>query len=122
MPYQIEDKGSYLLISLSGRFDSHDLVLLLADVARIEESSISPPHRIITFPGITDFVAQHEELRSITFRRSNHLLPFDIKAGIVTTSPIEQGMARMWQSLIANPRITVRIFSSIEAAEAWISE
>lgn len=122
MPYQLEDKGSYLLINLSGRFDARELILLLADGERLEESSSSAHHRIITFSGVTDFAIQYEELHPITNRRSEHSLPFDIKTGIVTTSPIEQGIARMWHSLITNPRITVRIFSSIGAAKEWINE
>ena len=83
MPYQLEDKGSYLLINLSGRFDARELILLLADGERLEESSSSAHHRIITFSGVTDFAIQYEELHPITNRRSEHSLPFDIKTGIV---------------------------------------
>lgn len=44
--------------------------------------------------------------------------PNDFKSAIIVSTPVQRGMARMFQSLNDNPRITIRIFDDEAAALA----
>jgi len=42
------------------------------------------------------------------------------RTALVAVSALQQGYARMFQTLNDHPMITVRVFDSIAAAEAWL--
>ena len=122
MSYEIEKKGSYLLVRLSGEVDDKTLLSLFAEISAIESSASTPTHRITVVSGVTDFVIRYSTLSPIAIKRSSQYISHNIKSAMVATTPLEKGMSNMWCSLIQHPNITIRIFPSLPEAEAWILE
>lgn len=44
-----------------------------------------------------------------------------VKSAIVAQRPVDYGMARMFEMLIQNPQIEVRVFRDGESARQWLA-
>jgi len=55
-----------------------------------------------------------EKLRTIQ-------LPQIVKSAILTSNPLQYGIARMFQSILEHPQIKIEIFSNEEEACKWLS-
>jgi len=59
-------------------------------------------------------------VNALAERRRTVALQHPIRSAIVAPTPVSFGFARMFQTLNDHPQIAISIFSTVEAAEAWL--
>lgn len=120
MPYTITIEPAFLRILLHGVVTSQDLQALADDVLAIEVSCAVTPHRLNDLSGMTEPFLTYIAIRAFVKRRKAQPLANVVKSAMVAPRPILLGFARMFQTLNAHPQIAIEIFSTREAAEAWL--
>lgn len=121
MPYHVQTADNLIRVTFVGIVSNDDLLQVGRTAAEIEDAFAETPPRIVdltTSEGLhltfQDILAVAEIRRSRVFRN-----PF--KSALVVSNDAQRGFARMFQTLMDNPQVTVEIFSTVAAAEAWLS-
>lgn len=122
MPFEITNQGTHLVVSFHGFLKPQDLVQLADEVEAIEDALPSGLDRISDLSAVTDFDIGFPEVRVLAARRRMRTFARTLKSAIVAPSPVQMGMARMFQSLNDNPQIEIRIVASMQEALHWLSE
>lgn len=120
MPFDIKNLGTHLLVSLHGRMTPQDLARLADEAEAVEDSLPAALDRISDLTGVTEFDVGYTEVRVLAVRRRMRTFDRNVKSAIVAPSPIQVGMARMFQSLNDNPQIEIRIVASMKEALTWL--
>ena|SRR5450759_1828182 len=93
----------------------------LSDPRYREGMSIIVDHRELDWSGIS---LQDVQARIELFKKDSHLLG-RIRAAMVMRAAVDFGLARMYQAYVElqpDLQIEIGVFTSIEAARAWIRE
>lgn len=111
-----------LRVTFTGALTPDDLRSMAAQVVAIEQSSDPVPDRIFDFLDVTDHstVLHHEVVDMARDRRALGLRN-PVRSALVVRSPVTFGYARVFQTLMDNPAVTVRIFEHLGEAEAWLA-
>jgi hypothetical protein len=121
MSYAWRMEGQILKIEFSGTFTNQDLMHAAMDVAELEESSASIPHRIADLRPVErleiDFIGVLALADDRRWRRFKN--PF--KTAIIAPDLARYGFARMFQTLNDHPQITIVIFEEDTEALSWLS-
>jgi hypothetical protein len=78
------------------------------------------PHRLTDLRALTRPYPTDPAVRALAERRKAQTLANAVKSAIVAPQPIHLGFARMFQILNEHPQIAIEIFSTGQAAEAWL--
>ena len=117
MAYQFTIEPDMVRLTLSGVLTEQDLV---GAAEAIERDRDPIPHRITDMTGVTDLQIAYPDVRSLAERRRTQVFPNAFKSAIVVRTPAQKGVARMFQTLNDNPKITIRIFEDEAAVLEWI--
>jgi len=109
-------------VTLSGVLTDQDLETIASAADDIERDTNPVPHRLTDMTGVTEVRIGYPDVKTLANHRRVIEFPNDFKSAIVVGTPVQQGMARMFQTLNDNPRITIRIFDDEPAALAWLRE
>jgi hypothetical protein len=120
MPYTITIEPTFLRAVLSGAITGRELQLLADEVEAIEGRRTVTPHRLTDLRALTAPYPTYPDVRALAERRKAQTLANAVKSAIVVPRPINLGFARMFQILNEHPQIEIEIFSTVEAAEAWL--
>jgi stage II sporulation SpoAA-like protein len=107
-------------VTLSGVLTGEDLAQIASAADEIERDRDPVPNRLTDMTGVTEVQVGYPEVRSLAEHRRVIAFPNDFKSAIVVHTPVQRGMARMFQTLNDNPRITIQIFDDEAAALAWL--
>src|SRR5262245_51931312 len=121
MPYQITEEAAFLRIVFVGDLTPQDVAALADDIAAIEHSRPITPHRLTDFIQVVDLLITYADIHAFVQQRRAQVLRNVVKTAIVAPRPIQSGYARMFQILTTHPQIEIQIFSTVEAAEAWLT-
>jgi len=69
---------------------------------------------------VTEVKVAYPEVKAHANRRRVIPFPNDFKSAIVVGTPVQQGMARMFQTLNDNAQITIAIFGDDASALEWL--
>jgi len=122
MPITTEYQGEFILTKMTGLIALPDLLAHAEEIAAIESSLPTAPHRIAHLAG--DFVGElgFMELNAFVAKRRVVRLKNPVKSAIVVGGAAQFGFARMFQTLNDNPDIRVEIFQAEAPALAWLRE
>ncbi len=120
MGFEIALEADIIRCTLSGVVTGEDLTRLAATADDIERGRDPVPHRIADMTGVTDFQISYPDVRALAEHRRAIAFPNAFKAAIVVRTPTQRGIARMFQTLNDNPRITIEIFSDEASALSWL--
>ena len=121
MPFEIEEHDDCLVLRLLGVLTSEDVLRAAAEVQRLEEGPLKAKNRITDLTSLEDFEIGFAEVWKVAQRRSQLTFAAPIKSAIIARRPIHVGFARMFQTLLDNPQIEVRIVDSLEEARNWFA-
>jgi len=122
MPFSISTVDGVIRIVLSGTLAAEQLVRMANALVEVEAVCHVCPHRVTDLTGVTRFEVGFDEMSELARRRREMSPANPIRSAIVASTPVQVGFARMFQTLNDHPRITLRIFSDLDAALAWIAE
>jgi hypothetical protein len=120
MPYTITMEPTFVRIVLHGVVTPQDMHALAHDLAAIDASSVVAPHRLADLSAVTAPHLTYPAMQAFAERRRVQPLPNTVRVAIVAPRPIHLGFARMFQNLNQHPQMAIEIFSTVEAAEAWL--
>ena len=122
MPCQITNDNGIIWIRLSGCVTVSDITDGLAMLEALEASRDIIPPRITDLTKVTDVDLPFDIVKRLTCHRKVRTYKNAYKAAIVAPHSIHIGFARMFQSLMLHPQVSIVIFSDMASAVAWISE
>jgi hypothetical protein len=120
MPYTLTTEPTFLRVVLHGVITHQELQALAHDLAVIEASREITPDRLTDLGAVTAPHPTFPDVQALARRRKIQPLSNAVKSAIVAPRPIHLGFARMYQNLNQHPQITIEIFTTMEAAEAWL--
>ena len=120
MSYEIAIEPDLIRLTLSGELTGQDLADIASAADDIERDRDPVPHRLTDMTGVTEFQVGYPDVKHLAEHRRVIAFPNDFKSAIVVRTPVQRGMARMFQTLNDNPRITIQIFDDEAAALAWL--
>jgi len=120
MSYALRMEAGTLLVEFTGTFTNQDLARGAIDVAELEESSATVPHRIADFRPVDRLEIDFDGVLALveTRRRMRFKNPF--KTAIIAPDVAHYGFARMYQTLNDHPQIVIAIFGEEAEAVKWL--
>jgi hypothetical protein len=120
LPYAIAMESDILVVTISHALTPEDLTGIMRDADEIEKDLDPVPHRITTSTEPFEVRVGYPEVRVFAWHRRAIVFPNVFRSAIVVRSPVERGIARMFQTLNDNPQITIEIFDNDAEALAWL--
>lgn len=122
MPFEANMEAKWIRARLFGIVTNDDLILGARRVAEIEDALPVTPPRITDLTPTDGLLLTFREILSFAEARRSRVYRNPIKSALVVGNDVQRGFARMFQTLMGDSQITVEIFTSVEAAEAWLLE
>lgn len=120
MAFEIVQQPDLFRLRLFGTLTEQDLVDIAAAADTMERGRDYVPARIADMTGVTRVEIDYEMVKALANRRRVIQFPNAFRSAIVVSTPVQMGMARMYQTLMENPQITLEIFDNEAAALAWL--
>lgn len=121
MPFHIAQPDGRIEVTLTGALTVKDLRGAISAVAAIEGSTSPVPDRLIDLSASTGLQLDFPAIHEIATQRRAIMLANPIKSAIVAPEAAHVGFARMFQTLLDHPLITVKIFPDRDSALAWLA-
>jgi len=113
-------ESDMIRVTVSGALTPQDLTDIMREADEIEKGMDPILNRItINAPG-TEIQVGYKEVKEFAWYRRAIRFPNVFRSAIVVHSPVQRGVARMFQTLNDNPQITIQIFDDEAAALAWL--
>ena len=122
MPIQHYLDGDILRVEFIGIVTNEEFAGMATAVTHLESVGPVVPHRIADLSQCTQLDFQYPAILALAQLRKSMKFTNSFKSAIVTTTPVQAGMARMFVALNNHPQITIRIFPDMETARKWIDE
>jgi hypothetical protein len=122
MAWKYYTKAGVLRLEFTDIVTGRDIQEIAADALVIEAEFPNAPHRISDFCGATGVELRFSDIDALAEKRRATKFPNPFKSAIVAPRPVQLGFARMYQALSKHPQITIRIFTDLATAEAWLAE
>ena len=119
MPFEIQEEEDCLVLRLYGVLTSEDLQWAGLEIARREQTGATAKNRLTDLTALEGIAIGFPEVLAAATRRNQLTFPRRVKSAMVARRPIHVGFARMFQTLIENPQIEVRVVDSVEEARRW---
>jgi hypothetical protein len=120
MPYEWRFEGDLIRSAAFGVFTATEALRFLAEAAVAERARGITAHRLTDLRRVTAFVMDYLALRELA-RIRVAAAAAQTKTAMLTENDLQFGMVRMFQTLLAGSPISVEIFSSEDAALAWLA-
>jgi hypothetical protein len=121
MSYSIDANAAFIRVVYGGTLENNDIHGVLRDSLGTDGKELKLINRIedmrklhgihIGFTELMDFA---QNLRTIQLSKP-------VKTAILTSNPLQYGVARMFQSILEHPQMEIKIFSDEEEASHWLS-
>ena len=120
MSYALRMEGGTLRVEFSGTFTNEDLSRGAFDVAELEDSSASTPHRIADLRPVERLEIDFTGVFTLAVARRSRRFKNPFKSAIVAPDLVRYGFARMFQTLNDHPQIVIAIFEKEADAVSWL--
>jgi len=120
MPFRVAQIEPYIRAEFTGTVDTVDLLRAATAADEIEAERSHARHRLIDLSGATELAVNFDDVDRLAKSRAKSVLPAPVRTAILAPSPVQFGVGRMYQSLMANPSIEVCVFRTELEALAWI--
>jgi hypothetical protein len=120
MPFTLTLAEPLLRLEFGGTLTGADLAALSRALAEIEDADGRFTRRLSVLTAITRVEVGFPEVSALARRRVAATLPGPVRSAMVAATPVQVGMARMFQTLNDHPRITIQIFPDVPGALEWL--
>ncbi|MBI1795611.1 MAG: STAS/SEC14 domain-containing protein [Candidatus Eisenbacteria bacterium] len=121
MAFVIVDQTTLVRVTFHGALTEADLQGIADAAEEIERGRHPVPHRIADLSGVTEVRVDYEDMKVLAGRRRRIKFANAFRSAIVVKTPVQMGMARMFQTLNDNPQIEIRIFEDEAPALQWLA-
>src|SRR5512140_3223589 len=121
MALQIVQQDDYFLATFSGALTPDDLVACAERTIELEDASDVPLDRIADLTPVDSFDVDFLAVSDLAKKKRERRYSRIVKSALVADRPVAVGFARMYQTILNNPDVDVRIFPSLDEARAWVA-
>jgi len=111
----------FIRVIYEGTLENNDIHGALKDALITGGNKLNLFHRLEDLRNLKETNIGFTELRGFTDKLRNIQLPQKVKSAILTSNPLQYGIARMFQSILDHPQVEVAIFSNEDEAHNWLS-
>jgi hypothetical protein len=122
MACTIKIESGHAHIVFSGRLTLPEIAEVEKQLDKIEAKAGVSYSRFVDLTGVVDLELNFIKVNQLTASRRSVKLFNLVRAGLVAKSPVQYGIARMFQTLNVQPQTEVGVFSDPESALKWIAE
>jgi hypothetical protein len=122
MPYSYEEVRGVLRVTLKGALTSEELHNFITEMEELLQKRKKWPDNLLDLRTVELKKLGFTDMMSFAKRRESVVPPHAIRTALVAESPVITGFARMFQSMNNNPKITVEVFPTLAAADAWLAK
>ncbi|MBK9991261.1 MAG: hypothetical protein IPP19_11140 [Verrucomicrobia bacterium] len=119
MSFVIELTGDVICITAHGKINLEDVMGLGPSLKRIEDELPKAPNRVMDLSNSTGADLDFPTVSSFARMRNQTVLKNTVRVAIIAPSDFQFGMARMFQSMIANPHFDFCTFRKSDEAWNW---
>ena len=118
--YDIQTEGNLVRVRFQGPISCEHLQNSLYELEKIEAVATVTPYRLFDLSLADTALCNFEVLDALAERRRQARLKNPIKSAIYAPTDLQFEYSRMFQMLNDNPKIEVRVFRHLVAAEKWL--
>jgi hypothetical protein len=122
MPYSHREVNGVFRIVLSGAVSVEEIDRMASEMEAAMAGRSEWPDNLFDLRNVDLSGLGFVDMMSLAKRIAATAPPHPYRTAIAGESQVVIGFARMFQSLNLNPSITIEVFESIEAAEAWLRQ
>lgn len=122
MAVEFDKRDGVLHLNIFGTLTDLDLHAIAEWTEQAERETPTVPSRIVDMTQVERMEVGFQEIWSLAHRRMDVSLANAVRTAIVTQTPVQRGMARMFQTLNSHPQISIQLFEGIDAAERWLRD
>ncbi len=120
MPYSIDTSSGFIRVTFSGTLTNEDIHGVLREGMTMDGGRMRHANHLEDMRGVSAINLGLDELWSLTLSLRGLQLPGVSKTAILTGNPVQYGIARMFQAILAHPQIDLEIFSDEDEAQKWL--
>jgi hypothetical protein len=121
MPFELTEMAGYFVARCYGIVSPADLSEMVRRAIEVESRHPDGVDRIADFRDVEVFNIQYGTVSEFAKARREEAFTRTIKSAIVADRPVAVGFARMYQTILNHPQIELRIFPTMEEAQAWVT-
>ena len=121
MPFTVEKNTQLIRVTYTGTLDNKDITGVLQDSLTMDGSELNLINRIEDMRNLRGIKIGFDDLMDFTKTLRTIQLPKVVKSAILTGNPLQYGIARMFQTILEHPQMSIKVFSNEEEALRWIS-
>lgn len=122
MPFTLRMESDLFVVEMSGAITTRDFIRLAEEVLAFERTQQTTPNRLTDISRVTHLAVNYAEIERVAHLRRASLPANPIRSAVFASTPMQFGMARMFQSLNNHPGVTVEVFRDLPSALAWLRE
>ena len=122
MPYLLKEHDGLVEVLFSGLITPDELMKAGQDFQALEARLEISPHRLTDLTEAGEINVDFSQMERFAAVRRSAQLKNKVKSAIIAPSPVQFGLARMFQTLNTNPMIHIRIFKDPSSARRWLAE
>lgn len=122
MPFTLRMEEELFVLELNGTVTTHDFKAMAEAVLAFEREQRPTPSRLTDMSGVTALSIDYDDIDRVARMRRASPPTDPIRSAIFAPTPVQFGMARMFQTLNNHPNVTVEVFRDRAAALDWLRE
>jgi hypothetical protein len=120
MPASIKYSENLIELRMHGRLTREELLAASQEVAKFEAAVPVVPHRLTDLSEVTATTITFSDVEALAAQRRVAPMKNPVRSAIVAGNDLQFGLARMFQALNDNPRISIKVFRDMAGARAWL--
>ena len=120
MSFSVELLGDVISITAHDKITWEDVLGLGPAFKQIEDELPKAPNRVMDLTASTGTDIDFSFISSFAGTRNKTVLKNSVYVAIIAPTDVQFGVARMFQSTVANPQINFRIFRKADEAWSWV--
>ncbi|MCX6955847.1 MAG: STAS/SEC14 domain-containing protein [Verrucomicrobia bacterium] len=117
MPFRVAMADEIVVVTFFGIVTGADFERFAAELFALERLRPTPPSRVTDLSEATALEVDFSDMSALATHRRGKRYPRAFKSAIIAPTPVQFGLARMFQTLNDHPQVAIRVFR--EPAEAW---
>lgn len=114
--------GPWIEVTFDGTITAADLSAVMHYAIDLERRVSPAPDRLVDLGPSTRLAIGFGDMANLVQMRRAIPLANSVRTAVVTHSSVQQGYARMFQTLNDHPLVTVQVFPRRAAAVAWLGQ
>lgn len=119
MALKVECRDKIIRVTASGVISWSDVLGMGEVIRELEVKHTPSPHRLLDLSGATGVDIDFAAVAAFASARNRDVLKNRVRVAVCAPTDMHFGIARMFQTLVTNPQIELKVFRTMKEAERW---